>query len=316
MKTFSITSRIDAVTRIPPRYLAAELPAPRAVKIELTSQCNYRCGFCAHRLRMKSRGEMDRAFYERIVGEIADAGVEELGMSYLRESFLCDWLPQAIAFAKKRGITYVFLTTNGSLATPARVHECMRAGLDSLKFSMNNADEEQFVEIAAVKAKLFRDAIENLKAAHGVRKAGGYKCGLYASSIQYDGEQQVKMMKLVDELRPFVDEHYWLPLYSMGSMTTQREEELGYRPIAGNQGRIGALREPLPCWSAFTEGHITHDGKLSACCFDAGDKWVMADLKAVPFMEGWNSAPFQALRAAHLKKDVTGTICESCVAYQ
>ena len=58
MKTFKITSRIDAVTGIPPRYQAATLPAPRAVKIELTSQCNYRCGFCAHRLRMKKRGEM------------------------------------------------------------------------------------------------------------------------------------------------------------------------------------------------------------------------------------------------------------------
>ena len=33
MKTFKITSRIDAVTGIPPKYLAAELPAPRAVKI-------------------------------------------------------------------------------------------------------------------------------------------------------------------------------------------------------------------------------------------------------------------------------------------
>jgi hypothetical protein len=69
MTSFKITSRIDAVTRIPERYLAADLPAPRAVKIELTSQCNYRCGFCAHRLRMKSRGEMDRAFYERVVAE-------------------------------------------------------------------------------------------------------------------------------------------------------------------------------------------------------------------------------------------------------
>jgi MoaA/NifB/PqqE/SkfB family radical SAM enzyme len=315
-KVFSITSRIDAVTRIPEKYLAAKLPAPRAVKIELTSQCNYRCGFCAHRLRMKDRGEMDPLFYERVVGEMADAGVEELGMFYIGESFMCDWLPEAIAFAKKRGIQYVFLTTNGSLATPERVRACMAAGLDSLKFSMNNADEEQFVQIAAVKAKLFRDAVENLKAAHRVREEGGYKCGLFASSIQYDGEQQVKMDALVDEIRPFVDEHYWLPLYSMGSMTTQREEELGYRPIAGNQGRIGALREPLPCWSAFTEGHITHDGKLSACCFDAGDKWIMADLKAASFMDGWNSAPFQALRAAHLRKDVKGTICESCVAYQ
>ena len=126
MKTFTITSRIDAVTRIPGRYLAAHLPAPRSVKIELTSQCNYRCGFCAHRLRMKDRGGMERAFYERIVGEMADAGVEELGVFYIGESFMCGWLPEAIAFAKRRGIPYVFLTTNGSLATPERVRACMR----------------------------------------------------------------------------------------------------------------------------------------------------------------------------------------------
>ena len=313
--TNKITARIDAVTRIPQRYLAAELPAPRAVKIELTSQCNYRCGFCAHRLRMKTRGEMDVDFYERVVGEMVDAGVEELGMFYIGESFMCDWLPDAIAFAKDRGMKYVFLTTNGSLATPNRVEECMKAGLDSLKFSMNNSDADQFVKVAAVKAKLFFDSLDHLKAARAVRDAGGYKCGIYASSIRYDNEQQERMQALVEEMLPYVDEHYWLPLYSMGSFATQREEELGYRPIAGNQGRLGALREPLPCWSAFTEGHITYDGKLSACCFDAGDKWTMADLTKVSFMEGWNSPAFVELRKAHLKKDVTGTICESCVAY-
>jgi MoaA/NifB/PqqE/SkfB family radical SAM enzyme len=316
MKTRSITSRIDAVTAIPERYLAERLPAPRAVKIELTSQCNYRCGFCAHRLRLKDRGGMERAFYERVVGEMVDAGVEELGVFYIGESFMCDWLPEAIAFAKQRGIRYVFLTTNGSLATPARVEACMQAGLDSLKFSVNQADAWQFVEIAAVKPRLFRDALANLKAARAVRDAGAHECGVYASSIRYDGEQQARMQALVDEIRPHVDEHYWLPLYSMGSLATEREQELGFRPIAGNQGRLGALRQPLPCWSAFTEGHITNDGKLSACCFDAGDKWVMANLNQVSFMEGWNCPQFVGLRRAHLRKDVTGTICESCVAYR
>src|SRR6187397_280722 len=204
-KVYSITKRIDAVTGISDKYRHAELPAPRAVKIELTSQCNYRCGFCAHRLRMKDRGEMDRAFYERVVGEMVDAGVEELGMFYIGESFMCDWLPEAIAFAKKRGMRYVFLTTNGSLATPERVEACMAAGLDSLKFSMNNADEEQFEKVAAVKPRLWRDSIVNLKAARAVRDTHGFPCGLYASSIQYDGEQQEKMQELVEDIRPFVD---------------------------------------------------------------------------------------------------------------
>ena len=314
-KVYSITKRIDAVTAIPDKYRHAELPAPRAVKIELTSQCNYRCGFCAHRLRMKDRGEMDRAFYERVVGEMVDAGVEELGVFYIGESFMCDWLPEAIAHAKERGIRYVFLTTNGSLATPARVSACMRAGLDSLKFSMNNADEAQFERVAAVKPRLFRDSIVNLKAARAIRDLGGHSCGLYASSIRYDGEQQQHMQSLVDEILPFVDEHYWLPLYSMGSLAEARERELGYRPTAGNQGRLERLREPLPCWSLFTEGHITHDGKLSACCFDAGDRWVMADLSETAFLDGWTSGAFARLREAHLRRDVSGTICEACVAY-
>lgn len=312
----SITARIDTVTRIPASHLDSAPPAPRSVKIELTSQCNYRCGFCAHRLRLKDRGEMSWTFFTRVVGEIVDAGVEELGFFFIGESFMCDWLPDAIEYAKSRGIRYAFLTTNGSLATPARVKACMEAGLDSLKFSMNNADEAQFRKVAQVKGKLFRDAVTHLKEARRVRDAGNFPCGLYASSIRYDGEQQERMQALVDEILAYVDEHYWLPLYSMGALATEREKELGYRPIAGNQGRLGALREPLPCWSLFTEGHITYDGKLSACCFDAGDRWVMADLNQVPFMEGWTGAVFQELRQAHLRRDVAGTICENCVAYQ
>jgi len=120
---------------------------------------------------------------------------------------------------------------------------------------------------------------------------------------------------LRERVIPWVDQHYWLPLYSMGAFATEREAELGYRPTAGNQGRIGALREPLPCWSVFTEGHVSADGKLSACCFDATDNWIMGDLTRQSFMDAWNAPEFVRLRTAHLNKDVRGTACEHCVAY-
>ncbi len=55
------------------------------------------------------------------------------------------------------------------------------------------------------------------------------------------GGQQQKMAALLESrVKPFVDQHYWLPLYSMGAFATHREEELGLRPTAGNQGRLGA----------------------------------------------------------------------------
>src|SRR4029079_5970118 len=185
---------------------------------------------------------------------------------------------------------------------PEAVDACKKAGLDSLKWSMNAADEAQFEEVMGVAGKLFHRALDHVRDARDVRRKGGYTTGLYASSIRYDGAQQEKMEKLLAErVRPYVDQHYWLPLYSMGAFAVQREAELGYRPTAGNQGRIGALRAPLPCWSAFTEGHVTAEGKLSACCFDATANWTMGDLTRVSFMDAWNSAPFVKLREAHLK---------------
>ena len=314
-----ITARIDNTTRIPAEYLHARAPAPRSVKIEISPRCNYRCGFCALRTReVQPKWDMDFALFKRITREMRDAGVEEIGVFYLGESFMNPrLLVDCVRYLKSEiGMPYVFLTSNASMSFPEAVEECMKAGLDSLKWSVNAADEAQFERIMGVAGRLFRHALANIKAAWAVRQARGYRTGLYASSIRYAGEQQQKMEKLLDEhVRPYVDEHYWLPLYSMGAFATQREEELGYRPTAGNQGRLGALREPLPCWSAFTEGHVTAEGHLSACCFDATATWTMGDLNTTSFMQAWNSAAFQKLREAHLRRDVRGTLCEQCVAY-
>jgi MoaA/NifB/PqqE/SkfB family radical SAM enzyme len=267
---------------------------------------------------VQPKWDMDFALFKRITREMRDAGVEEIGVFYLGESFMNPrLLVDCIAYLKgELGVPYVFLTSNASMAFPEAVDECMKAGLDSLKWSVNAADELQFEQIMGVAGKLFYNALDNIKAAWELRREKGYKTGLFASSIRYDGVQQVKMETLLAErVRPHVDMHYWLPLYSMGAFATQREEQLGYRPTAGNQGRIGALREPLPCWSAFTEGHVTAEGKLSACCFDAKATWTMGDLTQQSFMQAWNSPAFVKLRAAHLKKDVCGTVCEQCIAY-
>lgn len=306
-----ITERIDAITRIAPAYMTEVCPAPKSVKIELTATCNYACRFCVKAIR-KEGGHMDRALYSRIIRELRECGVEELGVFYIGESFTCKWLPAAIAEAKGIGFPYVFLTTNGSAATPERVRECMAAGLDSLKFSLNFDTPSQLADVAQVDAKYWQRAIDNLKAAKRVRDEGGFKCGLYASSIAFDGEQGERMRAVVDDIRPFVDEHYWLPLYGMSGAS----KAAGWKPKPGNPGRLDAMREPLPCWAVFTEGHITKDGHLAACCFGSGSDGalLMADLKQVRFMQGWNSLAYRALRRSHLAKDVSKTACAECAA--
>ncbi len=311
-----ITQRIDRITSLEGAYRSALPPVPRSVKIELTARCDFACFFCASSMRLRKKEEIDPELFRRLLREMRALGVEEIGLFYLGESFLCPWLAEAIRFAKQDcGYPYVFLTTNGRLATPARVKECMEAGLDSLKFSFNFADAEQFHEVTNVRAADFPRIEQNLRAARKVRDEvearTGHRCGLYASSIRYDDAQLARMEAAVERIREAVDEHYWLPLYGQAGFTSGAR---GTVPSAGNQGRIGALRKPLPCWSLFTEGHITYDGRLSACCFDHDGRFDMGDLTKQGFLEAWRSAPFQKLRAAHLAEDVRGTVCARCIA--
>lgn len=315
-----ITERIDAITHIDQHRRKAAPPVPRSVKIELTGRCNFMCSFCARSARLRDQKDMDPEMFRRLLAEMRAAGVEEIGLFYLGESFMVRWLEDAIRYAKHEcGYPYVFLTTNGSLSTPKKIKACIEAGLDSLKFSLNYADEDQFAEIANVKRALYRNMMANIRGARAVRDEveaqTGHRCGLYASYIQYDGAQGERMAEVVHDLSPILDEIYALPLYSQADLVADAGAERRWEVTAGNRGRVGALRDPIPCWAAFTEGHITWDGKLSACCFDHDGRFHMGDLTKTPFVDAWNSEVFQNLRKAHIGGDVTGTPCEKCVAY-
>jgi MoaA/NifB/PqqE/SkfB family radical SAM enzyme len=277
------------------------------------------CAFCALQFRENSNTDMDWDLFKRITTEMREAGVVEIAPFYIGESFTTPkLLVKAIKWLKDDLQTpYVFLTTNGSLVTPGIVEEVMAAGLNSLKFSITSSDEDEFEKIIQVNKRMFYKALDNIKTAREIRDRGGYQTRLYASSIKYDGLQQDKMQALLDaRVLPYVDQHYWLPLYTFGAMTNHTTEAMDYKPTPGNMGRLGALRDPLPCWCVFTEGHVCADGMLSACGFDATSIYTIANLNEVSFMAGWHSASFQELRTAHINKDVSKTVCSDCALYK
>ena len=251
---------------------------------------------------------MSQAMYARLVDELRMVGVEQLGLFYIGESMLCEWLPEAIRYAKEVAhFPYVFLTTNGLSATPDRLRACMAAGLDSIKFAFNWSDEHQFQRVTGVPAVEYDRALENLKSARWIRDdvehETGHRCSLYASSLLYDGEQSHRVQEMLQGIEKCVDHHYWLPLF-------------GHCGLPGPQlaGRPVPVKN-LPCWGLFTEAHITVDGKLSACSLDASSRFHMGDLREMSFIEAWHSSAFQALRSRHLDGNVKGTACQSCIAY-
>jgi len=300
---FKITSRIDGTTEID--QFKTILPAPKSVKISLDDKCQFKCSFCSSSTQ-DEKAEMDWGMFTKLIDELASEGVQEIGLFYIGEPFIAKKLPEAIRYVKSKGIPYVFVTTNGHLAKRDKVQECMEAGLNSLKFSFNYANGMQLRSVAGVSPQIYQKIVQNIKDARAVRDKYGYECGIYASSILFDGEQGEKMKLAVGLIKPYVDEHYWLPCYSFGGQV-----EFGQQ-VRGNPGRLDEMRDPLPCWAVFKEGHVTASGKVSACCFDTHDRWEWGDLTTDTFMQAWNSQQAQELRSAHIKKDVTGTPCEFC----
>jgi radical SAM protein with 4Fe4S-binding SPASM domain len=246
--------------------------------------------------------------FTRLIDELSENGVEEIGLFYIGEPMMAaKKLPDAIKYVKSKGIGYVFITTNGALATPERLKPLMEAGLDSLKFSYNYTDGIQIKEVAKVKEDNYEKLVENIKSARKLRDDNGYKCGIYASSILFDSYQGKQMEKSVEKIIDFVDEHYWLPQYSFGGQVNTKLQ------VRGNPGRYDRMRKSTPCWAVFKEGHVTAEGAVSLCCFDTHESWVCGNLKDMSFMEAWNSSMAQELRSKHLSGDVHGTACEKCV---
>jgi radical SAM protein with 4Fe4S-binding SPASM domain len=137
----------------------------------------------------------------------------------------------------------------------------------------------------------------------------------------YDQFQKELLQPFLEKhVIPYVDEHYWMPFYSMGGThpTVDGFDAKGravqFTPVKGNPGAIYSDPiDPVPCWSLFTAAHVLSDGRMTACCSDATGDFVVGDLNKQSFMEAWNSEEFKQLRRAHLSGNVKGIKCEGCV---
>jgi len=302
----TITERIAESSTVPGACRVDRPPFPKKAKIEVTSRCDLKCFFCQHTYDTRGLGDVDPALFRRLLRELREAGVDELGLFWIGEPLLNRALPDYVAEAKALGYPYVFLTTNGRLATPDRLRALFDAGLDSIKFSFNADDRESYRQICGVDG--FDRTLENLRTAWEYRRDRATP-RIYASTVQIPGrEAAYEATKQLIE--PYVDQHYPLRLY--GPYTVGADARVATSPSEESR----PLDSMLPCWSLFTEPHISYDGHMSACFCDHDQRLYMGDLKIMSLMEAWHSEEFVALRRRHLAGDVRGTVCQGCIAYR
>lgn len=279
-----------------------ELQFPKEVMIEVTNRCNCKCFFCGSNNSERKRGFIDKGLAIRLIKEAYAYGARKISFHGMGEPFLCKDLAKYVLIAKQEGYTYIYLDTNGIMATPEKVIPVLEAGLDSLKFSIHAATAETHRSIVRVGG--FENLIENVRLTYKYIKDHKLSCKLIAyqaiSTLNYHEVDDFKKM-----MQPIVDEVWSRPIHN-GS---------GAKP-ENKQYSIGA-QEPamceLPCKELYQRMIISWDGKAIACSTDWTGALAYGDTRQDDLLSLWNSDALWAIRKQHENRSTLPTICSQCM---
>lgn len=297
----SITDRKNKIRQVEP---GLNPPFPREIFLDLTSFCNHECVFCSNS-RLKNKKTMEKKMVLRVLQESYDCGVRDLGLYATGESFLVKDLAKYIIKAKEIGYEYLFITTNGALATPDRVKDVLDGGLDSIKFSISAGTREMYKKIQGKDD--FDLVLENLKWVSEYRAKSGLKYRIYVTMV-YTNETEGEVEILKEKVLPYIDE--WDPHALTNQCGNMYENnEIGKISSENPRGRGKAE----VCFQPFKGFTITPEGYISACVLDYSKDLIVGDLNKKALKEIWTNSIYENFRQRHLDGQLKGMICYNCM---
>lgn len=289
-------------------------PLPRSLNIELNSSCNQRCVFCPFHGEYASNhpkfATIPLQKAKMIIDEAKRLGIgeKEVGFYLAGEAFLYKDLAEIIDYTKKVGFDYVFLTSNGALATPQRMKDVLDAGLDSIRFSVNAADRDTYMEIhgrddfdvVCDNIRWMREYIDQT----GKEIATSISCVITKKTLGI----QKEMIALFQQ---YVDDILFVPVM-VNRLNVDVDFLEKYQLIDESNATINS---EFICPMLFDTMYINADLEVVPCCDAYDDNCSFYDLKDDFDLEhAWMCEEYRRYRDIFLKKaSDKGTICEKCI---
>ena len=287
--------------------LREDPPFPRNMMVELTNACNHACIFCTSAHMTRKIGRIDGALLDRLLVEGRDMGVEEVGFYTTGDPFVDKRLEQFVARAKELGYRYMYISTNGGLASPERAKAAIDAGLTSIKFSINAGSRETYKLIHGKDE--WDKILENLRFISEYLKTLDRPLSLFVTSIvtKQSADEKDALRQAVGDL---VDEISFCPVHDQNGPMAQAMSMLA---TTSEQENAAALTGAGTCMMVFNRLHVTFEGHVTLCCADYQNYLTVADLNDVTLQDAWLSETFRDIRRRHLEDKLEGTLCGSCL---
>jgi wyosine [tRNA(Phe)-imidazoG37] synthetase (radical SAM superfamily) len=272
--------------------------------IETSNACNHKCIFCAHQKMQRKVGKISPELVFSLLKQAYDLGTREVGFYSTGEPFLVPELPEYIKEAKEIGYEYVYLTTNGALATPERIRRVIDAGLDSIKFSVN-APERKMYEFIHGKDD-FDTVVEHLRYLSDYRKQSNKKYKIFVTGILTRYTENMKDDYFI-VFQGLADEVVFKNVYNQGGYMPEVETLLKCKSDSEIYRR---------CNLPFDSISVTYEGYLSVENADYENMLTVADLNKVTLKNAWYGEKMKKIRQAFIDGNFTGLICDGCVHHK
>lgn len=269
--------------------------------LELSNACNHKCLFCAHQKMKRKVGKMKPEMVESALRQAYDLGTREVGMYATGEPFIVPELADYVRLAKNIGYEYVYITSNGALATPERIRAVVDAGADSIKFSINAPERELYRFIHGKDD--FDRVFANLKYLDQYRRESGRDFRIYITGILTRYTEHTRD----DYFRVFAglaDQIVFKDVYNQG----------GYMPEIDYQLKCTHDRERTRrCNLPFDALCVSCEGYLSVENADFENMLIVGDLNKTSLKDAWYGEKMREVRRMFIEDKLEGTLCHGCV---
>jgi radical SAM protein with 4Fe4S-binding SPASM domain len=299
-------------------------PLPvRAMQVETSSICNFRCNSCVLSLPDYDRPQkhLTADQFRRVLD--AFPTVERIELQGVGEVFLNPDIFEIIRMATARGIR-VQTFSNASVIDRAMAHEIVESGIERINFSMDGADEPTFRKLRkGGTLERYKRCVNNVVQAKRALGSDTPHLGIMSVLAKNNLAQVPQMIAIAEELS--VETIMFTKLNLMAGdklepLALTEDDRSALLALPKYEGRVEVVvavtpwttEERIGCYWPRSMTYVTVEGDVTPCCNYLDSR----EMKLGNVFEEagdaiWNGEAYRAFRKRLLSGDLPH-MCQTC----
>ncbi len=283
-------------------FRQANLP-PLCVDIETAAVCDLACPFCFRQWIATPDKLMREDLYRCIIDQCSAMGVPSIKLNWRGEPLLQPRLPQFIDYAKRAGVLETIINTNAVTLDEHKSHALIEAGLDLMIYSFDGGSKATYerMRVGRFKENHFEAVYANIRRFARIRQEMGASFPRTKIQMILTEETFGEQESFFNLFGDCVDDVSVKAYTERGGKLSDLPQDVGaalkgflqenaipestayWRDMEGN---LFLAAGRLPCEQPYQRMMVTHDGRVSMCCYDWGMEYPIGYVDEEAFAEG------------------------------